>query len=280
VSPPPPPHARPDVDRDLGPLVARRSRLPGRVVALLAAALLTLAGCGDRDAPSTGDSATASATGPGTPLFGECSAADLESTPTRAVARADLDADGAADAVAHVAASAPGPCRNAIAVELASGIAAAPLGEGGLGELFVVRPPGLDRELLLVRGAPHPRGGFEQHLLGAVDGRLEPVTAGDEPLLGFVATDGGGLPGTARCGPDGTITVVRVSEHRPPGVVQAWDVRTTTFRIDGTEARRVAEVTEEAVPDPRLRQEQPRLFEVGAELADCRVPAGRTRDAS
>lgn len=124
-------------------------------------------------------------------------------------------------------------------------------------------------ELLLVNGGTHPRGGFQPHLF-ALAGGLSEVTVDGHPLLPFVATDGGGTPVTARCGDGGTVEVLTAMTSRPPGVVLAWDVRRTTYRIgEGNAVQLDSEQIRDHAADPIVRDELPQLFEPDGSFADC-----------
>ncbi len=91
-----------------------------------------------------------------------------------------------------------------------------------------------------------------------------------EPVLPFVATDGGGAPTTATCTDDGGIEVVTATTAEPPGVVLAWDVQRTPYAIEGLDATPVGDATVQAdVADPLLRTRVPELFD--GPFADCRV---------
>lgn len=126
-----------------------------------------------------------------------------------------------------------------------------------------------ERDLLLVLGGFHPRGGFQPHLFG-LDPDVGEVTVDGRPLLAFVATDGGGTPTGARCGRDGTIDVLTATTSKPPGIVLAWDVTRTTYRLDGNQAVETgSEQIRDHVADPTLRKAMPDLFDPEALFARC-----------
>jgi hypothetical protein len=124
-------------------------------------------------------------------------------------------------------------------------------------------------ELLLVDGGVHPRGGFQPHLFVLAD-ELHEVREDGNPLLPFVATDGGGAPMAATCLGDRELGILTATTSEPPGVILAWDVQRTTYRLEGHEAVLVGtkQVRDHAA-DPTLRKEMPELFEPGALFADC-----------
>jgi hypothetical protein len=198
-----------------------------------------------------------------------CTADDLGSSGA-VVARADLDGDGHADRVRLVGA-ADGPCADALVVVTRRGVAGVQL-RGAALDPDTARVVELDPQLLLVAEREHPRGGFRVHLfaLDSAD-RLAEVSAGEGPLLPYVATDGGGAPAMATCTEDGGIAVWTATTHKPPGIVLAWDVRRTSYRLDGATAEQQGtEVVKDGAPDPLLRRDLPRMFQPGTYLADCR----------
>jgi hypothetical protein len=234
---------------------------------------LTLAACGS-DGSGTESLDPATTSSPGARLFDDCRADDpaLDGEQTDVVAEADIDGSGAMNEIAYVSADAGGPCANALFTTFDGEPSAVPLGDGSLDQQSaeVVQLRGSDRQLLMVRGEPHPRGGYMLHLFGGADGQIGEVLADGEPLLGFVATDGGGAPATASCTTDSGIAELTAKTHAPPGIVLAWDVWRTTYTLNGNTA--VAESTEQvedAAADPILRKEMPQLFDPSGYLTDC-----------
>ena len=186
------------------------------------------------------------------------------------VARADLDGDGTREPVRLTGAG--GPCPHRLVAGSRS------VDVAGLGlvakRASVVRPGG--QELVLVPAHSHPRGGSQPRLFtaGGRDGLTEVVTKAGDPVLPFVATDGGQPPTTATCR-DGGIAVLTASAHQPPGVVLAWDVRRTSYRIEeGVAVRTEDAVVEKAVADPLLRKRLPALFD-GSLFAGCSAGLSR-----
>lgn len=243
----------------------RASHVAGLARLLGSALVLVCAGCG----AATEERAEGTAP-PDVALHDGCRADAPALDRADVVAEADLDGDGAKNEVAHAPAGAEGACADALFTTFNGHPSA--LATPGLGSVAVVALPGSDRELLLVRGGGHARGGYDQTLVGGGGGRLGQVLAGGRPLVGFVATDGGAAPATVRCTADGGLASVTASLHEPPGVVLAWDVRTTTYRLEGNRAVRVASTLEEGVTDPRLQSTLPQLFDARGTLADCRRP--------
>lgn len=128
---------------------------------------------------------------------------------------------------------------------------------------------GTARQLLLLSGEDHPRGGFQPYLVGAAGGALELVTFRGEPLLPFVATDVGEAPSSAACNKAGGIDLVTAEVTGPVGITPTWDVTTTSFELDGNEASPVAQDTEEDVTDETLREARPELFSPELLLSGC-----------
>ena len=231
---------------------------------------LGLAGCG------TGSESQFPVTtsAPDAALFGDCKADDPALGGATVIAEADVDGSGAMNEIAYVPEDAGGPCADALFTTFngkpsAMSLADAPL-DPDSAEVIQLR--GTDRQLLVVRGQAHPRGGYMVHLYGAADRRLGEVLADGEPVIGFVATDGGMLPATAQCTDDGGIATFTATTHEPPGIVLAWDVTRTTYSLDGNTAKQTSlKQIRTAAADPSLRKEMPQLFEPEGYFADCIV---------
>jgi hypothetical protein len=235
---------------------------------------LTLTACaGDAESPGAEALDPATTSSPDVRLFGDCRADDpaLSGDDIDVVAEADIDGSGASNEIAYVDADAGAPCANALFTTFDGEPSAVPLEEApDLDSIEVVQLRDTDRQLLMLRGEPHPRGGYVLHLFGGAEGQIGEILAQGEPLLGFVATDGGAAPATATCTPDGGIAELTAKTHQPPGVVLAWDVSRTTYSLDGNTARQTStEQVEEAAADPILRDEMPQLFDPQGYLADC-----------
>jgi hypothetical protein len=242
---------------------------------LLAAVALAAAGCGPQGAGSDGatDEAVAgSSTSPA--AWGACTIGAFGATQSRQVGQ--LDGGGEAPVPVRLVESSSGPCAGGLVARTGRGLVGvdvAGLGlEPGTARVVTLKDPapGEAAELLLVHGGSHPRGGYQPHLFVLSDG-LHEVRVDGHPLLPFVATDGGGTPATARCGDHGTVEVLAATTSEPPGVILAWDVRRTTYRLHGGEAELLgtAQIRDHAA-DPVLRKELPQLFEPDRLLADCR----------
>ena len=245
-----------------------------RTTAMLSGLLLAVlvTGCGtetpvdDSVDDSAGDAASAA--------WGRCTVDGFTAAGRRLGALED--GSGGSTPVRLVAAGEEGPCAGGLVARTAAGVQGVDVSGLDLdaASAQVVTLHGSDghgpRELLLVTGGAHPRGGFQPHLFTTYGG-LHEVTVDGDPLLPFVATDGGGLPATARCGDQGTVEVLTATTSEPPGVVLAWDVQRTTYRIGESTVEETgsAQIRDHAA-DPVLRKEMPQLFEPDGFFADCR----------
>jgi hypothetical protein len=241
--------------------VVRRIGMRNRVLALVIVLPVIVAGCGDdgvRTAPAPSPSTAAS----------RC----VSSGPAHRVAGADLDGDGTKEVVRLLEADA---CLDTplLTSEVDDLPVTAPLANDltvGAGDVHVVQLPGRTGEVLLVT-AQHPRGGFQAHLVGYADGKLEELTVEGAPVFPFVATDVMTDPVSARC-VDGGFEVTQAKAHAPIGVVPAWDVFRTPYFVDGNAVTK-GPTTE--VADNVLQQNLQRRYRdlVTHELfANCRVP--------
>jgi hypothetical protein len=244
------------------PVRPNRMHLSGLgAAAVLVAA--TLSGCGDQAGRDQAGGPDAQASWQG------CTSADVRSAGT-VVARADLDGDGTADEVRLVGRGA-GPCADALIARTADGVAGLRLRDVDL-DADSAKVVELDPELVMVNGPGHPRGGYQVHLY-ALDsqGDLAEVSTGEGPLLPFTATDTGTAPQTATCAKDGDVAVWTTTTNKPPGIVLAWDVRRTTYRLDGATAHdEGTDLVKDGAVDPLLRKQMPQLFQPDGYFADCR----------
>jgi hypothetical protein len=219
---------------------------------------LVLAGCGDQT-----DDRPGSATSPTCPE----PAAHGKAVE---VLRADLDGDGTADRISSVPATSS--CRAAVIASVGGHEGSVPLDDAlpiPSGSSFAITVPGRQGELAVVR-QEHPRGGFQVHLIGYADGKLGELTVDGRPVLPFVATDAMTTPLAAGCVADG-FEVTDARAHQPIGVMPAWDVYRTTYRVDGTEVTRgeTAEVADNVL-DPQLRSGYRKLMHYSL-FQNCRA---------
>lgn len=235
-----------------------RMRTGTTIPALLVLALL--GGCGT-EAPVAEPSAPTQ--------WGDCTLEALRSAGSREVAT--LDDDSTAHARIRLLPSGDGPCAGGLVARVGSAVTG--LDAAGLdldpASAKVVDLDGDGGELLVVNGGAHPRGGFQPHVF-SLTGGLHEVLVDGGPLLPYVATDGAGTPVTAACRDDGGIDVLTATTSEPPGVVLAWDVQRTSYRLDGGEATTIgSEQIRDHTADPVLREEMPALFEPDGFFGDC-----------
>jgi hypothetical protein len=233
-------------------------------------AIALLAGCGQQDAPGTDAQGGAGA------------AEETQAAKWRACTESAYDeADGralripTAEGTVSVKLPSSGPCAGGLVARVGAGVAGLDVKRLDLdpSTAQVVRSGGPSQDgvgaLLRVDGGAHPRGGFQPHLFLVSDAVRE-LTVDGEPVLPFVATDGGMAPMTATCTDDGGVAVLSATTSEPPGVVLAWDVERTTYDITADGAVRTgSEQIEDHIADPLLRKKMPELFEPGALFEDC-----------
>ena len=221
--------------------------------------LVLLGGCGAEDSRSD----------PGQPArWGDCTLEALGRAGGQEVAT--LSDGGSADVTVLLVPTGNGPCAGGLVARSAGGVEgldAAGLDLDARSAKVVALEEG--SELLLVDGGTHPRGGFQPHVF-ALSGGLHEVLVDGNPLLPFVATDGGGAPVTATCSDHGGVDVLTATTSEPPGVVLAWDVQRTSYRFeDGRAVRTGTKQIRDHTADPVLRKEMPALFEPDAFFSDC-----------
>lgn len=204
----------------------------------------------------------------GAQQWGDCSAGALDRAGGQRVAAVPVGST--ADAEVRLVAPGDGPCAGGLVARVGSGVTG--LDVAGLdleaGSARVVFLGGGDA-LLLVNGGSHPRGGFQPHVF-SLDGGMHEVLVDGNPLLPFVATDGGGTPVTATCRGGRGVDVLTATTSEPPGVVLAWDVQRTSYVVrDGEAARTGTRQIRDHAADPVLRKEMPALFEPDGFFSDC-----------
>lgn len=201
--------------------------------------------------------------------WGDCTVEALDSAGGRQVAT--LDGGGRTDAQVRLIPPGGGPCAGGLVARVGSGVTG--LDAAGLdldaASAKIVDLDGDSGQLLVVNGGAHPRGGFQPHVFSLVGGMHE-VQVDGGPLLPFVATDGGGTPVTATCRGDGGFDVLTATTSEPPGVVLAWDVQRTSYRLEGGKVTTTgSEQVRDHTADPVLREEMPALFEPDGFFSDC-----------
>jgi hypothetical protein len=185
------------------------------------------------------------------------------------VARADLDGSGSVGAV-RLTGQGSGPCAERLLAPGGATYDVSGLDLVTKGATVVHLRGHAAPDLVLLSAKPHPRGGAQPHLFGAGGPHgLTEVTAAGQPVVSFVATDGGAAPMTATCTKDGGVAIVTGTASEPPGIVLAWDLRRTTYDVvDGRAVHPRSAVLAKDVADPLLRKEMPELFD-GSLFADC-----------
>lgn len=238
--------------------------------ALAVTLLLGLAGCGsaeksDVDGSAAGSGSTATPS-PSATRSG-CSAVAAGSSPQGAI---DVDGDGERETVVLVPESPCGP------PSLQAGDGddppriTLPTDRPPVTQIFGVRVPGRDGELVVTRST-HPRGGFQLRVYAAEGARLVELQRGSEPLVPFVATDVQEHPFDVGCA-ENALVVTEAVAHEPAGIVPAWDVRRTAYALDGAvlSAGPTKEIADNVLPAQLTRR--------WADLVDHTAFAGcRTR---
>jgi hypothetical protein len=182
---------------------------------------LLLAGCGQDGTPDE-TVGTAPATACPAP------------TDAAVVARADLDGDGALEALRYLpatvhcaprlAGSVQGKERSVILDDALPVRAEAS---------FAIAVPGRTGDVAVAR-QEHPRGGFQVVLLAWSAGAgLTTLGVDGGPIFPFISTDVEPTPLAARCVPGG-FEVLQAKRHEPVGIVPAWDVFRTRYQLNGT----------------------------------------------
>jgi hypothetical protein len=230
------------------------------VVLLPLLVLLAVAGCGGR----TGQ------VPPSASRWGDCDMAAFDDGGRVVVHRSPAEHD-----IWEVRLYGPGrgPCANGLVARFGGGVEGADVSGMDLdpGSVRLVRLRGTDAPVLVAASRPTADARVRTHLFGAYGGgRLTEVLLHGSPLLPVVATDGTLDPATATCEPDGHVAVWTATAHQPPGIVLAWDVRKTVYRIDGGTADAISStLAEDGAADPLMRKKMPQLFQPDAFLADC-----------
>lgn len=121
--------------------------------------------------------------------------------------------------------------------------------------------PGRGGDLVAIREV-HPRGGFQEHLYGYADAELAEVTTPEgDPPVPFVATDTKGGYLSTSCVDNGFVLRQAVA-HKPSGIVFAWDIQETPYRLDGSTATPGATTeVKDNVLDQDLAKDYPELVQ-------------------
>lgn len=243
----------------------RMGAIAVRAAVRAAVLAVVLAGCGSAEQGS-GDAARSEPT-PSTSTSTQACAQE-----TRSIGRADLDGDGTKEAI-EVASGGGETCPDVLAV--AGGTrdplvgAELPAGQPPVRSAYAVQVPGREGELLVTR-QDHPRGGFQLRVYAAGDGRLVELEVDGQALVPFIALDVQEHPLSIDC-TDGGVAITEAVAHEPPGDVAAWDVRRTSYAVEGAEvtAGATEEIAEKVLPD-QLGARYPDLVRHAA-FTSCRV---------
>ncbi len=224
----------------------------------LAALALAVGACGNEDDPYAEPTPSVSKSA-ASDRVGDCPVTSPALRTAKVVAAVDLDGDGQADQVKLTGAD--GPCPNLVFADTSAGMLAAQVPNDGP-PVTTVQGFGLGANApqLLVTRQEHPRGGFQVRLWSSDGSRLRELTDADgHSLVPFVATDVKEQPVSIDCAGDRLVVTTAVP-HTPMGVMFAWDVRRTTYRVDDGRARVMdtAEIADNVRPD-QLRKRYPAL---------------------
>ena len=196
--------------------------------ALVVAVLLVVAGCGSAESGS----GSASKSKPSSTVSVCMAGKD------RLLAKADVDGDGSKELILLTKpASAKDECPPTLTATRSAdepSKAEVPLSSDDppVTSAFAVAPPGQDQQLIVTK-ANHPRGGYQLRVYAAHGEDLVELTSEGKPLLPFVATDVQEDPWSIDCSADGLVFTHAVA-HEPAGIVPAWDIKQTTYALDGT----------------------------------------------
>lgn len=247
-----------------------------RVLSAIVATLLFLAGCGSAEQGSA-DEAGSEPSGSSSPAQPDaasdpvCTTAAGASRVATDLATLDLDGDGRLDVVRLT--SATDPCPGQLVAEIGGRdvVLALPTDEPSVSSAFAATVPGHPGDLLVTR-QDHPRGGFQLRVYAAEDGKLAELKVDGQALVPFIALDVQEHPLSIDC-TDGGVVVTEAVAHEPPGVAFAWDIKQTTYTLEGTTvtAGPTEEIADNVLPD-QLEAKYPDLVKHTA-FTSCRSDA-------
>ncbi|MCW2838412.1 MAG: hypothetical protein JWQ15_2526 [Marmoricola sp.] len=219
-----------------------------RILAVSAAALLVLAGCGSDERSGSvgaGPASSGSASPSGRP---DPCATGSGFRSTANLAKVDVDGDGSADQVELGTARG---CPALLVVHVSGGslvTAVLPTRQPAVRTAFGVNLPGRQGSVVVTR-QDHPRGGFQLRMWGLEDNELAELTVEGRPLVPFVVLDVDEHPMAVDCG-DGGVVLTQAVAHEPAGVLFAWDIKRTSYAVDGNEvtAGRTEEIADNVLP--------------------------------
>jgi len=238
--------------------------------ALPCAVLLLVAACGS-EAPAS-DNGAAEKTEGAAAMIGRCpaDAPAVKAAPT--IATVDLDGDGKGEAIKLTKSG--GRCATLLFAKLGDRYVGMQLQQDQppVSAAYGVNVPGHQGALLVTR-EDHPRGGFQLRLYAeSNDEKLTELEVDGRSLVPFVVLDVQEHPLSVDCTKGGVVVTEAVA-HEPHGVVFAWDIKRTSYAVDGSDVTPGAtkEIADNVFPG-RLAAKYPQLVKHSA-FASCRAPA-------
>ena len=230
-------------------------------------AVLVLAGCGS--APATSSGAHEPAKVESAAKVGSCPVDSPAVTAAKTVATVDLDGDGRREAVRKTAST--GDCPDVIFSKQGDGYVSAqlPTDQPPLDKAYGVQVPGRAGALLVTR-QDHPRGGFQLRVFAQGENGLAELEVDGHSLVPFVALDVQEHPLSIDCA-DGGVVVTEAVAHEPHGVVFAWDIKQTSYAVNGSNvtAGVTKEIADNVLP-AQLDSKWPDLVDYAA-FKSCRT---------
>ncbi len=245
----------------------RRFRLLTGPSAAVVCAAVVLVGCGDSET----ERGSSAGSGGGTPAatVGGCAADAASVRKARPLTQADLDGDGAKEDVRLTGTG--GECPSLVFAQVGESYVAGqiPVDAPPATSAFAVTVPGVTGDLVVTR-QQHPRGGYQIRVFALGKDALVELRDGESPLLPFIATDVPERPLSIDCTAGGLVKTEAVA-HEPRGVIFAWDVRRTTYSLQGGAVTRESskEIADNVLP-AQLDKRFPELAKYSL-FASCRV---------
>lgn len=113
-----------------------------------------------------------------------------------------------------------------------TGAPTVPSDEPPVSSSYAVDVPG-ESGPLQVTEQRHPRGGFQLRVFAPDGATWRELRVDDQPLLPFVALDVEEHPWSIGCS-DGGLVFTEAVAHEPAGVAFAWDIKRTTYAVEGS----------------------------------------------
>jgi hypothetical protein len=234
---------------------------------LPAAALLLVAACGSDEGSSDKDPTKSSEAAA---KVGPCSTDAPGVQAAKTITTVDLDGDGQGEAVKLTKPG--GRCANVLFAKVGERYVGTQLEaeQPAVSAAYGVDVPGHQGALLVTR-EDHPRGGFQLRVYAAgKDDELTELEVDGRSLVPFVALDVQEHPLSIDC-TDGGVVVTEAVAHEPHGVVFAWDIKRTSYAVDGSEvtAGATKEIADNVLPG-QLAAKYPDLVKYSA-FASCKT---------